>query len=214
VKSTIDGKLACTWVKRFAYEVDQARERLADLDRQAGDGDFADNVTGALGAAVSYVEALEAPTAGEVFDAVARAFRGAGGSSGPLLASWFEAFGQEGGVSGKLSAGAVARAVKVGTDNVQKLGHARLGDKTMVDAMLPAVGAVCDATGSVEVTVDVCLVAAARSAREGAEATRSLRARRGRATYVGEAAVGVIDPGALAIAMFFQAGADAIAQMA
>lgn len=81
---------------------------------------------------------------------------------------------------------------------VQRLGQAQVGDKTMVDAMLPAAAVM---TGQ---DLDADLAAAARAARTGAVNTQKLRARRGRASYVGDLAVGVLDPGAVTVALFFE----------
>ncbi|MGA9311837.1 MAG: DAK2 domain-containing protein [Pseudonocardiaceae bacterium] len=95
-------------------------------------------------------------------------------------------------------AGALAAGVAAGVGTVQRLGRARVGDKTMVDAMLPAAEAM---TGH---DLDADLAAAAGAARTGAASTEGLHARRGRSSYVGDVAVGMLDPGAVTVALFFE----------
>lgn len=85
-----------------------------------------------------------------------------------------------------------------GLATVQRLGQAQVGDQTMVDAMLPAAEAM---TGR---DLDADLAAAARAARTGAASTQQLRARRGRSSYLGDVAVGVLDPGAVTVVLFFE----------
>ena len=86
-------------------------------------------------------------------------------------------------------------------DSITELGGARVGDKTMVDAIAPAVDALEKDGGTLQ--------SAADAAKTGAESTKDITANRGRASYVGEAARGVVDPGALVMAWFFEAAAGA-----
>jgi dihydroxyacetone kinase len=90
---------------------------------------------------------------------------------------------------------------------VQRLGNAEPGDKTMVDAMAPAAAALADCAHR---ELGEAVAAAAAAAGEAAEGTAGLLARRGRASYVGEVARGVRDPGAVAVAIFFEAGVRAL----
>jgi hypothetical protein len=99
---------------------------------------------------------------------------------------------------------ALARATAAGVDIVQRLGGARVGDRTMVDAMVPAAEALnsAEAQGA---SLASAREAAAAAANAGASATADLIAKRGRASYVGESARGAADPGAVTIAMSFDA---------
>ncbi|GAB2641407.1 dihydroxyacetone kinase subunit DhaL [Prescottella soli] len=191
-----------TWIMRFAADVEAQVDTLTELDRQVGDGDFGFNLRSAVRAALAELEARPPERPGAVFSRVSDAFLGTGGTSGPLLGLWF---GRIAAVPGEgVSAGDLAAAVDTATQAVRRLGKADVGDKTMVDAMVPAAGALL-ASAATSDDVCVALAAARVAAAEGAESTRELVARRGRASYVGEHARGVVDPGACAIAMFFAA---------
>jgi dihydroxyacetone kinase-like protein len=102
----------------------------------------------------------------------------------------------------------LAAGVSAGLAVIQRLGKASVGDKTMVDAMAPAAEALTTASGRGD-DPGTALVAAAAAAQVGAESTRDLVASRGRASYVGEVARGILDPGAVTVALFFRAGAVA-----
>ncbi|WP_204250230.1 DAK2 domain-containing protein [Mycolicibacterium goodii] len=188
------------WILTFTDKVIDAEDQLTELDRLAGDGDFGWNVSSALRRARPHVEAATAGPA-DILAPVTDAFLAAGGTSGALFGLWF----------GSLAAtnapvwpvGDLADAVLSATDAVRRLGGADVGDRTMVDAMVPA-GTALEAAAPHG--WDAALSAAATAAHDGAESTRGLVARRGRASYVGKKANGVTDPGALTIAWFFAAG--------
>ena len=201
----LDRAAARAWVDAFATDFETQRERLTELDRAAGDGDFGTNLRSALGK-VQRRLADDPPTARAVFGAVSDAFLDTGGTSGPLFGMWFRALSRALPEADPAGAADVARGVQEGTATVQRLGGAEVGDKTMVDAMVPAAAALAGAQGSLA----EALTAAADAAEQGAAATEELVARRGRASYVGEVARGVLDPGALAVALFFRAGAGAV----
>lgn len=93
-----------------------------------------------------------------------------------------------------------------GLDRIQALGGARVGDKTVVDAVSPAADAL-DAAVRQGIPLALALRSAADAAAAGVKATRDAMAARGRASYVGEAARGVEDPGALVMSWFFEAAA-------
>jgi phosphoenolpyruvate---glycerone phosphotransferase subunit DhaL len=208
--SIVDAAGARAWVEHFGEAFDDSYEELTELDRQAGDGDFGANVQGALRRAVARLQAGEALTVTDVFEVTALSFMGGGGTSGPLFGVWFRAFAREAQSDGVLSVTSLAAAAAAGTKAVQTLGRAEVGDKTMVDAMAPAAAALADAAAHEIDAAHLALEWAAEAARAGAEDTRPLRARRGRATYVGKSAVGVVDPGALTVAIFLMAGAEAL----
>jgi dihydroxyacetone kinase len=181
----LDAAAARAWVDAFADAVEARRDELTELDRRSGDGDFGVNASAALGRARA--AAADADSAGSVFAALSKAFLAAGGTSGPLFGVLFRELGRAEGP---------AAGVAAGLEAVQRLGGAQVGDKTMVDALAPA----AEALGR-----GGTLAEAARAARAGADSTADLVARRGRASYVGEAARGVLDPGAVTVALFFEA---------
>jgi dihydroxyacetone kinase-like protein len=171
-----------TVLRRFAQAVEDAHEELTRLDQRSGDGDFGDNLRGGVRAALARFETGE----GTAFGALGEVFLDeVGGTSGPLLGLLFTEIAH----ADDFRAGAAA-----GLAAIQRVGEARVGDRTLVDALAPAV----DALGS-------GYVAAAKAAADGAAHTAGLRARMGRASYVGERAKGDADPGAVGIALLFWA---------
>ncbi|WP_039824818.1 DAK2 domain-containing protein [Nocardia testacea] len=190
------------WITRFASDVETQVDALTDLDRLIGDGDFGLNLRSAVRAALAGFEADPPAGPGDVFARLSDAFLGTGGTSGPLLGLWFGRIADIRGA--KVGAAQLAAAVDTATGAVRRLGRAEVGHKTMVDAMAPAAAALlAAATTSDDVTA--ALISARDAAVAGAESTRALPALRGRASYVGDHARGVVDPGAHAIAMFFAA---------
>ncbi|MFF0227290.1 dihydroxyacetone kinase subunit DhaL [Streptomyces sp. NPDC004629] len=184
---TIDRHLV---LRTYAQAAHTAHDTLTALDQLSGDGDFGDNLREGLDRVVS---ALAARPAEPAFAVAAEVFLNeVGGTSGPLLGLLFQE------IAGALAAGddraAWARGVREGLAAIQRVGEAEPGDRTMVDALVPA----RDALEAGEDLRDVALAALA-----GARATASLRARRGRASYVGERAVGSADPGAMGVALLF-----------
>jgi dihydroxyacetone kinase-like protein len=192
----LTGPDAREWMRRFSDVVNQEREALAELDRRAGDGDFGTNLTSALRRASRRVSEGPSDSASAVFARVSEGFLDTGGTSGPLFGMWFRELSKA--TAQSADAGALAAGVAAGVATVQRLGQAQVGDKTMVDAMLPAAEAM---TGH---DLDADLAAAASAARTGAASTQELRARRGRSSYLGDVAVGVLDPGAVTVALFFE----------
>ena len=210
VTEALDGSGVRAWQRSFTTLFRMHREELDDLDRRSGDGDFGTNLLSAVERVDAEAEAPAPGETGEAFAALATAFMHAGGTSGPLFGVWFRAVARAATAAGRLDAAALAEGAGRGLDAVTKLGGARPGDKTMVDAMAPAASALAEAAGNDD-GLAAALAAAAAAAREGAESTAGLLARRGRASYVGEAARGVRDPGAVAVALFFEAGERVLA---
>jgi dihydroxyacetone kinase-like protein len=191
------------WIGRFARTVMSDEAELGELDRLAGDGDFGANVASAARKTVTGMAESPALRAESAFATLSRAFMSTGGTSGPLFGMWFREFSKALGDSSDthaLAAGAVN-----GLQAVQRLGHAEVGHKTMVDAMSPA-AAILASCAEEGVGVQDAMLLAAQEARRGAQSTLEMRAERGRATYVGDRAVGVLDPGAVTVALFFESG--------
>ncbi|RJL34099.1 dihydroxyacetone kinase subunit L [Bailinhaonella thermotolerans] len=188
-----DAEVCRAWVREAAARVAADRDRLTQLDSAIGDGDHGHNLDRGMRAALQAVEDLgETATAGEVLAAAGKALIAkTGGASGPLYGGALRAMGRSLDESGDLAA-----ALRAGCDAVRKLGGAAVGDKTMVDALEPAVKAY-EETCDLEVTAD--------AATTGAESTMTLRARKGRASYLGERSVGHLDPGAASTALLIRA---------
>jgi dihydroxyacetone kinase-like protein len=142
-------------MQRFIDLFTQQREALAELDRRTGDGDFGTNLASALRQASRRMFEGPSDTASAVFARVSEGFLDTGGTSGPLFGMWFRELAKA--MARSADAGALAAGVAAGAATVQRLGHAQVGDKTMVDAMVPAAEAM---TGQ---DLDADLAAAARS---------------------------------------------------
>lgn len=189
-------------------------DELGDLDRRAGDGDFGTNVRTAMKHLDQNLETDEPRSYREWLTALYMAWLGVGGTSGPLFGMFFRDLAK----AGEEADAAVptiaqfANALAAGQATVQRYGEAKVGDKTMIDSLDPAVTALRTALeADAETTAVEALFAAEDAAVAGATATAQTIARRGRASYVGDAAQGVIDPGAAAMALVIssaRAGAD------
>ncbi|RRQ29086.1 dihydroxyacetone kinase subunit L [Rhodococcus sp. Eu-32] len=202
----LDVDTTLAWITRFADEGENRFDSLTDLDRLVGDGDFGMNLRSGLRGAVRRLESAPPETPGEVFARLSDAFLEIGGTSGPLLGLWF---GRISHITGDtVTTQDLASALAEATDAVQRLGGAQVGHKTMVDAMVPAAAAMKHAAAE-DLPVAIALKEAAEAALRGVDSTREILASRGRASYVGEHARGVEDPGAVAIALFFTAFHDA-----
>ncbi|GAA2029365.1 dihydroxyacetone kinase family protein [Pseudokineococcus marinus] len=190
-------------LRRWAGDVEASHDDLTRLDRLAGDGDFGDNVRGGLRRVVARLDA-DGPASGrtgaEALAAAGEVFLDeVGGPGGPLvglLLAELAAAAERAG--GETSAGDAAwsEGLRDGVAAVQRVGGAQVGDRTLVDALDPAVRALGDG-GS--------LADAAAAAADRAAATAQVRARRGRAAYLGDRVVGTPDPGAVAMAMLLRA---------
>ncbi|OZC48849.1 dihydroxyacetone kinase [Rhodococcus sp. WWJCD1] len=187
------------WIGSWAQRVLDEEPALTELDRKAGDGDFGTNMVAAL-EQLDLDAVKETYSAATVFEAVSEAYLGhAGGTSGALFGIWFRQFYRSM-LESEPDRAAIGQAARAGLDSITELGGARVGDKTMVDAIAPAVEALEKDGGTLQQAAD--------AAKTGAESTKDMTANRGRASYVGEAARGVVDPGALVMAWFFEAAAS------
>jgi phosphoenolpyruvate---glycerone phosphotransferase subunit DhaL len=202
----LNGTTVQAWIDAFTASVARHAAHLAEADRLAGDGDFGDNLRSALRRADRVLTASGAADPESILTAVSEGFLGTGGTSGALFGMWFRDLARAAGV--ELTTAALAAGATQALATVRRLGHADVGHKTMVDAMTPSAAALAGAADTGMSPGDA-LAAAAAAARAGAESTRDLLARRGRASYVGQHAVGVVDPGAHTVALFYEAGAAA-----
>ncbi|WP_336669892.1 dihydroxyacetone kinase family protein [Tsukamurella sp. USMM236] len=179
------------WLSDFVGRVQRSVDELTELDRKAGDGDFGTNMAAALG----HFPLPLRGTDGEVLDAMSTSYLvRAGGTSGAVFGTFFTELGR----ALQADGAGFARGVRAGLDAVVELGRARVGDKTVVDAISPAAD-VLDGGGS--------LADAAAAAAQGVAATADSTASRGRASYLGDAVIGVPDPGALVMSWLFEAAA-------
>jgi phosphoenolpyruvate---glycerone phosphotransferase subunit DhaL len=197
-------------VKEMAAAMEENRKHLTKLDSEIGDGDHGNNMHRGFQAALERLEGTEPQTPADVLKAVSTALVGkVGGAAGPLYGTAFLRASTS--LSGKedLSSEDVAEAMEAALGGVKQRGKAEEGDKTMIDALAPAVAAAKEAASSGKGVGEVSR-AAAEAAGEGSEATIPLTARRGRASYLGERAAGHMDPGARSTYLLLDAAARAL----
>src|SRR2546423_33729 len=194
-----------------AQLVDDNADHLTHLDAAIGDADHGINLRRGLRAAVTMLDESDPPTPGAVLATVGRALISkTGGASGPLYGTGFRHAAKTLGEDADVSAVQLGAALRAALDGIRQLGAAGEGDKTMVDALAPAVSAyqaVVDTGGSLAEATR----AAADAAAAGRQATIGLTARKGRASYLGPRTIGHEDPGAASTALILQAPATATA---
>ena len=184
------------WIVRYAGDVGEHRAELVKLDTAIGDGDHGTNMDRGMRKAVEKLDGLEGEDIGALLKAVGMALvSSVGGAAGPLYGTLFLQMGTASGGREELDLAGWADALEAGVKGVQARGKAEPGDKTMVDALLPAVAALREAEQDGAALGDA-LRRSADAAEEGMRATIPLEARKGRASYLGPRSIGHQDPGA------------------
>jgi dihydroxyacetone kinase-like protein len=205
-EATLGSATITAWMAEIAAAVRGQRDRLTQLDAAIGDGDHGTNMV-------------------RGFDAVEKALAGGGddlppgrilitcgktlvatvgGASGPLWGSALRGAGRSLGDAAEIEGAQLAAAVDEALAAIKDLGAAVIGDKTIVDALEPAAGALRDAVAAGQ-PLSCAVDAAAAAAEEGARGTVPLQARKGRASYLGARSVGHQDPGATSAALIMRA---------
>ncbi|MFI8520669.1 dihydroxyacetone kinase subunit DhaL [Streptomyces sp. NPDC085481] len=186
------------WLAAAAAAVDREADRLTELDSAIGDADHGANLKRGFAAVTAALEKEPPATPGAVLVAAGRQLISTvGGASGPLYGTLLRGTGKALGEEERVSRAALAEALAAGVAAVGRLGGAQVGDKTMLDALVPA----AEALGA-------SFAAAREAAEAGALATVPLRARKGRASYLGERSIGHQDPGATSSALLLAALAE------
>lgn len=195
-----------TWMAEIAEAVKDRRDYLTQLDAAIGDGDHGVNMDrgfDAVGKALAGQDGSVPP--GKLLILAGKTLVSTvGGASGPLWGTAFRRAGRALGDSEEIGERELLAALEAGLDGVVELGAAQPGDKTMVDALRPAIDALQAALDAGE-PLDQALGSAADAAEEGARATVPLQARKGRASYLGERSIGHQDPGATSAALIVRA---------
>ena len=193
-------------VEEMAAAMEENRRRLTKLDSEIGDGDHGNNMHRGFQAALERLNAADPSTPADVLKAVSMALISkVGGAAGPLYGTAFLRASTALGSGEEISADDAAGALEAALGGIKQRGKAEVGDKTIVDALQPAVEAAKEAAG--EGSVAGVFRAAAGAAEEGAESTVPMTARRGRASYLGARAQGHQDPGATSTYLLLEAAA-------
>ena len=181
---------------------------FGDLDSVVGDGDFGFSLARGFENVLAQWDGFDRSDTGTFLQKVAVVMSGRiGGTSGPIWGTAFlRAAGQ---VKGKqeLSGADVVAMLRSAIEGIKARGGADLGEKTLLDALAPMTDTIEREVGGGAAPADVAR-AAAVTARDAAEATRPMQARRGRASYTGERSIGSLDPGAVAVAVLAERVAD------
>ena len=201
---TVDTAGLHDWIMRFGAAVAEKREWLTELDSAIGDADHGANMARGM-SAVSEKLASSAPAAADdLLKTVGMTLvSSVGGASGPLYGTFFLRMGMAAGAVQELDAPALAAALRAGLEGIVARGKAEPGDKTLLDAMSPAVDAF-DAALAGGGDLAEAAKNAAVAAATGRDATLPLVARKGRASYLGERSAGHLDPGAASTALLFE----------
>jgi dihydroxyacetone kinase-like protein len=194
-------------MNRFAAEMSEHRAELVALDTAIGDGDHGTNMNRGMTKALEKLGTAEQADPGAVLKTVAMALvSSVGGAAGPLYGTLFLQMGSALAGQDEVDLPAFAAAWRKALEGVQARGKAELQDKTMVDALTPAVEALEAASD-----LDGGLHAAVQAAEDGMKATTPLVARKGRASYLGERSKDHQDPGATSTYYLFKSAAEALA---
>ncbi|MDX2026130.1 phosphoenolpyruvate--protein phosphotransferase [Microcella sp.] len=202
------------WLRRWASEIAENEQHLTRLDAAIGDADHGANLQRGMSAVVAQLDAQPPST---VREALTRAgltlVSTVGGASGPLFGTLLLRAATACGDASALDGPALVAALRAGAAGVQQRGHAELGDKTLLDALVPAIEAL-DAAVATGAPLTAAASTAAIAAGVARDATAELVARRGRASYLGDRSRGSIDPGAASAALMLDALAAALAAAA
>lgn len=204
---TVDDLVA--WLRRSAQLLAQSATELNDLDSAVGDGDHGTNMKRGFsavvemldgaGAGLTSVDALMKKVGSTLVSSV-------GGASGPLYGTFFLRMGTSQQGVEELDAYSLQSALQAGVDGISQRGRSMIGQKTMLDAWVPAL----DAYQRGADDLALALQAGAKAAAQGRDETAQMVAMKGRASYLGERAVGHVDPGAASTAILWQAATDTL----
>jgi dihydroxyacetone kinase-like protein len=199
---------AIEWIKAVAGVVEQNRDYLTQLDAAIGDADHGANMERGFKAVMTKMPEYADKDIGTIFKTVGMTLLSTvGGAGGPLYGTFFLQAGMKSAGKMELSLDDWALALKAAVDGVIMRGKAELGDKTMVDALTPAVEALEHAKTNGD-SLPSALQKSAEAARQGMLATIPLVARKGRASYLGPRSADHQDPGATSSYLILQAAAD------
>lgn len=207
----VDLALVTGWVREFARVIGENAQLLTDLDAAIGDADHGINMSRGMTAVIAALDESESADMAALCKQVGMTLvKSVGGASGPLYGTFFLRMATAIGSAESVEAADFAKALRAGVEGVVQRGRAEAGDKTMFDALAPALDAL-DAALASGAGLDAALADATVAAEKGRDATESMVARKGRASYLGQRSVGHQDPGAASAAMLVAAAATAFA---
>ena len=198
------------FIDLYAARLHERRDELTDLDSAIGDADHGVNMDRGFTAVTGKLADLDAADLGTVAKTVGMTLISTvGGAAGPLYGTFFLRLATAIGDAEAVDAAGLGAALRAGLEGVVARGKAVLDDKTMVDAMSPAVDAYDAAAGD---GIAAALAVAAEAAATGRDRVTPLVARKGRASYLGERSANHQDPGATSTTVLFESLRDAVAE--
>lgn len=199
---------ALEWIKTCAGVLAENREYLTQLDAAIGDADHGANMDRGFRAVMTKMPDISDKDIGTIFKTVGMTLLSTvGGAGGPLYGTFFLQAGMKAAGKMELNLEDWVTALDAAVSGVIMRGKAELGDKTMVDALTPAVNALKQANEQNE-SIAQAIKESAEAARQGMEGTTPLVARKGRASYLGERSAGHQDPGATSSYLILKAAED------
>ncbi|WP_272423411.1 dihydroxyacetone kinase subunit DhaL [Polyangium jinanense] len=209
-REVLNGDAVVVWIERAAAVIVENEKYLTELDAAIGDSDHGANMARGFSAVRGKLAGQPREDVGAILKTVGMTLLSTvGGASGPLYGTLFLEAAKIAAGKAELDRTAIQQSLAAGLAGIQKRGKAEPLDKTMVDALGPAIQAFEGAAG---VTLAEALARAAEAARQGAEATIPLVARKGRASYLGERSAGHQDPGATSMWLLVRSLAEAAAE--
>jgi dihydroxyacetone kinase-like protein len=197
-----------SWIRDYAQVIEENFEMLTDLDREIGDADHGANMRRGFKAVLEQLPSVEDKDIGAILKSVGMTLLSkVGGAAGPLYSTFFMKAGTTIGAKSEMAIDDWAKALEASTAGIAALGKAQPNDKTMLDALYPAVDALNTAIGNGSSNGEA-LQKSADAAHEGMLATIPLVARKGRASYLGERSAGHQDPGATSSYLLIKSAAE------
>jgi dihydroxyacetone kinase-like protein len=198
------------WLKNTADILHQNKDYLTDLDSAIGDADHGINMDRGFQSVLQKMPEWQETDIGGILKSVGMTLMSSvGGASGPLYGTFYMRAGMAVANQQELSDEMLFKMLSAGVEGIRQRGRPELGDKTMYDALSPAVEVMSSSLGNGEETV-VALEKTVRAAEAGMQATIPMQARKGRASYLGERSIGHQDPGATSSYLIIKALLDAV----
>jgi phosphoenolpyruvate---glycerone phosphotransferase subunit DhaL len=209
--SNISSNQIFAWVERYAEHIAEQKDYLTQLDAAIGDADHGANMHRGLKAVLAKKAELQNADIGVLLKGVAMTLISTvGGASGALYGTFFLQASVMAGSKTELTPSEFGSVLEKGLAGIVLRGKAAVGDKTMIDALQPAIKAYKRSIDSGE-TLEQALSKAVSAAEEGLQSTVPLVARKGRASYLGERSAGHPDPGATSTVLLFRSAAETFA---
>lgn len=194
---TIQKSEIVQWLENTAAVISENKEYLTQLDSDIGDADHGINMDRGFKKVMEKLPSVTETDIGNIMKTTGMTLiSSVGGASGPLYGTFYMRCGQAMAAKEELSGDDLQRMLQAGVDGILQRGRAQLGDKTMIDAWLPALEALKETLASSDDDTTVALEAAVSAAEQGMKDTIPLQAKKGRASYLGERSKGHQDPGA------------------